>query len=150
MSIRRTPFDEMDRMFDQMRRSMRAPWFAQEGEWDLPAVDDATHRMDNNLTVDRDDEGFVVLADLPGFEKEELDLRFDEGMLSIRGRHEVSDESDTGTSMRSRSVFEQVRIPGDVVEDDISATYRNGVLEVRVPVETDTPEEDDSHRIDID
>ena len=149
MSIRRDSFDEMDRMFDQMRRSMFTPWSGRVADWDLPEMSRLTGRSDSNLTVERDDDGYVVLADLPGFEKEDLDLRFDDGVLSVSGRHAVSEESDSGTSMRSRSVFEQVGIPGDVVEEDITATYRNGVLEVRLPA-MDDDEDDDSRRIDID
>ncbi|MFC5972907.1 Hsp20/alpha crystallin family protein [Halomarina salina] len=138
----------MDRMFDQMRRSMVSPWSGRVADWDLPEMSRLTGRTDSNLSIERDDEGYVVLADLPGFEKEELDLEFDDGVLSVSGRHEVSEESDSGTSMRARSVFEQVHIPGDVDVDAISATYRNGVLEIRLPSMSDRG--DDSHRIDID
>ena len=135
-------------MFDQMRRSMLTPWSGRVADWDLPEMSRLTGRSDSNLTVEQDDEGYVVLADLPGFEKEELDLRFDAGVLTVSGRHEVSEESESGTAMRSRSVFEQVRIPGDVVEEDVSATYRNGVLEIRLPAMDG--ESDDARRIDID
>jgi HSP20 family protein len=87
MVIRRPPFDEMDRLFDQMRRSMRSPMSGHIGEWELPQFDRLTDGTDSNLTVDRDGADYVVLADLPGFEKEELDLRFDDGSLTITGRH---------------------------------------------------------------
>ena len=148
MSIRRTSFDEMDRLFDQMRRSMMTPWSGRVADWDLPEMSRLSGGPDSNLTVERDGENYVVLADLPGFEKEELDLRFDAGVLTVSGQHEVTEESESGTSMRSRSVFEQVRIPGEVVEEDVSATYRNGVLEIRLP--TTDGEADDTRRIDID
>jgi HSP20 family protein len=149
MSTRRTPFDEMDRMFDQMRRSMRSPWSGRFDDGDLPEMDRWMDARESNMSVERDGEDYVVLADLPGFEKEELDLRFEDGLLTVRGRHETSEASETGSSTRSRSVFERVSLPGDVVEDAITATYRNGVLEVRLPAVDPAPE-DDSHRIDID
>jgi HSP20 family protein len=158
MDSRRTPFDvfdEMERAFDQMRRSM---W----GGSGRPAR--ATRRalpeggagyeggaeygygfdLDANLSVETTDEGYVVLADLPGFEKEEIDLRFDDGMLHIGATHEVSD----GEYARSRRVRESVSIDGDVLVDGIEASYRNGVLEVHVPVES-MEDEDDGHHIDI-
>ncbi|MWG36710.1 Hsp20 family protein [Halomarina oriensis] len=139
----------MDRMFDQMRRSMLSPWPGSVAEWDRPAMESWRNHSDSNMTVERREGGYVVLADLPGFEKEELDVRFDDGVLTVRGDHEVSEESEHGRSMRSRSVFEQVHVPGDVVEGDIAATYRNGVLEIDLPTTTEA-EDDDAHRIDID
>jgi len=149
MTTRRTPFDDMDRMFDQMRRSMLDPWSGRIEGWRLPEMERWTGRTDSNMTVERRDGGYVVLADIPGFEKEELDVRFEDGVLTVRGDHEVSEESEYGHSMRSRSVFEQVHVPGDVVEAEIGATYRNGVLEIDLPVASDE-EHDDSHRIDVD
>ncbi|PSP96369.1 hypothetical protein BRC94_13055 [Halobacteriales archaeon QS_5_70_17] len=88
-----------------------------------------------------------MVADLPGVEREELDLRFDDGLLTITGEHETTERSETAASTRSRCVHEQVRLPGDVDADGIEATYRNGVLEVRVP--TDEPV-DEGRSIDID
>jgi HSP20 family protein len=157
MDSRRTPFDvfdEMERAFDQMRRSMwggygpRGSWsWSPEGRRALPegGYDHGYEfDFDSNLSVETTDGGYVVLADLPGFEKEEIDLRFDDGMLHISATHEVGD----GEYARSRRVRESVSIAGDVVVDDIEATYRNGVLEVHVPVEEMT-DEDDAHHIDI-
>jgi HSP20 family protein len=145
---RRTPFemfDEVEQMFDQMRRSMTGM---------RPAIDvDAyTHRRssgsDSNVTLEAIDGGYAVLADLPGFEKEEIDLRFDDGMLTIRATHEVSEEGMGASYSRSRRVSDSIRVPGDVIVENIEAHYRNGVLEVTLPVEVEM--ESDSHRIDID
>ena len=156
MDSRRTPFDvfdEMERAFDQMRRSM---WggYGPRGSWNrgpesrraLPEGGyDYGYELDfdSNLSVETTDGGYVVLADLPGFEKEEIGLRFDDGMLHISATHEVTD----GEFARSRRVRESVSIDGDVRVDDIEATYRNGVLEIHVPTDA---EADDAHHIDID
>jgi HSP20 family protein len=100
------------------------------------------HDVGSNLRVESTDEGHVVIADLPGFETEETDLRYADGTLHIDATHEVDD----GEYARSRRARESVSVAGDVRTDDIEATYRNGVLEVRMPVESDG---DDAHRIDI-
>jgi HSP20 family protein len=146
---RRTPFDmfdEMEQLFDQMRRSM-------VGMRPSLDIDTYTHRLgsgsDSNLTLEAVDGGYAVLADLPGFEKAEIDLRFDDGMLTIRATHEVSEEGMGASYSRSRRVSESIRVPGDVLVEEIEATYRNGVLEVVLPVEGEMADAD-SHRIDID
>jgi HSP20 family protein len=139
MAMQRYPFEEMDRMFEQMRRSM---W---EGWADRPALPDGNVGI--NLSLDTDDEGYVVLADMPGFEKEEIDLRFDDGVLSVEASHERREDDATTARRHARHVHERLHV-GDVIDEEISATYRNGVLEVRLPTREEVS--DDGSRIDID
>jgi HSP20 family protein len=133
MSIR--PFDEMDRMMESMRRSM------------FEGLDDVRRGGSSvNVTLDRDGDEYVVLADLPGFEKSEIDLRLDDGVLVLDATHEVAESGEHGAMSRSRRVHEFVRLPGEVDEDAVEATYRNGVLEVRLPA---LGEDDSTHHIDV-
>lgn len=156
MAIKRYPYSRFDRMFEQMRRAMLAMDPMASDFEGTPALGPRTSdsdswsmsRGDSNLTLEETDDGFVVVADLPGFESEEIDLRFDDGHLSIDAEHTVDESSDGISRSRSRRVREQVLIPGDVVADDISARYHNGVLEVDLPVSHTVDE--DSTRIDID
>ena len=141
-------FDEMEQMFDQMRRSMGGMRPSMESMRPSFSIGEYEYGTDSNLTLESTDEGYVVLADLPGFEKEEIDLRFDDGILSIRASHEVESEGMGAHYSRSRRVSDSIRVPGDVIVEEIEAHYRNGVLEVVLPVEGEM--DDDSHRIDID
>ena len=84
MSFRYDPFERMERMMEQMRRS-----FA--GEEPLLALPESGWgAADINLSLETEDDGYVVLADIPGFDKSELDLRFDDGVLTIQGDHDVA------------------------------------------------------------
>lgn len=133
-------FDEMERMMENMRRSMY------EGVDDVRSM---TGIGSAHMSLEPTDDGYLVMADMPGFEKEEIDLRFDDGQLFVEARHEVTDESPVGSVSRSRQVRESIHVPGEVDVDEIEATYRNGVLQVSLPTE-ETPEDDDAQRIDID
>lgn len=126
-----TVFDEMNRLFDEMRQSMS------EGPFDVG------YGTGVPVRVESDDGDHLVHADLPGFEREEIELRYDDGILTIDARHEGSDDGERWT----RSVNESLRIPGDILVEEITASYHNGVLEVRLPSE-DEPESS-GHRIDI-
>ena len=153
MNSRRNPFDvfdEMERAFEQMRRSMwgdhgHGAW-TREGGRGYPGGPAYGYEYgeDSNLTVEATEDGYVVFADLPGFEKEEIDLRFEDGSLHVNATHDVSD----GEYARSRRVRESVSIAGDVRVEEIEATYRNGVLEIHVPVEG-MDDEEHGHRIDV-
>ncbi|MFO7927953.1 MAG: Hsp20/alpha crystallin family protein [Halobacteriota archaeon] len=127
-----TVFDEMNRLFDEMRDTMFDSRF-----------DVGYGRSEIPVRTETDDDGYVVHADLPGFEKSEIELRFDEGALTIDAHHEGSDGGETW----ARSVHEGLKLPGNVDEEEIEASYHNGVLEVRLPAE-DAAEES-GRRIDI-
>lgn len=143
-----TPFEEMERLLDQTRRFTGARpdarYPARHGDGDIEILTS----NDVNLGMEAVEDGYVVTADMPGFEKEDIDLRFEDGVLTIHGEFEVTEEGESVWHRRSRRVHEQFAVPGIVREEDVEASYRNGVLEVHLP--TEDASGDDSHRIDID
>lgn len=114
----RDTFDEMDRLFDQMRRSFASSGFGWGADDDLA------------LDMTRGDGEYVLVADIPGFERDEIDLRAEDGDLVLDATHEI--EADE--LARERHVFERVSLPAGVDAEGITATYRNGVLEVHLPL----------------
>lgn len=128
---RMSVFDEMNRLFEEMRHGMSDGRFdAGYGSTGVP------------VRTGTDDDGYVVHADLPGFETADIDLRFDDGLLTIDASHEHAE----GGSSWNRSVHETLRLPGDVDVEGIEAGYHNGVLEIRLPAEDAS---DSGHRIEI-
>lgn len=164
-------FDEMNRMFSEMDRmfdQMRSAWWNQTGMetgrpalgTDRPALETSRSAFDGprslegfggETAIDLADEGdeFVFVMDLPGFEREDIDLTFDEGLLSIRASRDAEEDSDGFRSMHSRRIGKQVSVPKEVVAEEITATYRNGVLEVHLPI-VEGEQGETGHRIDID
>jgi len=149
MRDRCDPFEQVDRLLAEMRRDAwsrpsddRNASNRQSGAG-LPDHDSRRHGAGHALTLEETDDEYVVVADLPGFETDEIDLRYEDDRLRIEGTHEVSEGTDT----RNRTVRESVTVPGEVVVDEIIASYHNGVLEVRLPVAS---ESSSAHRIEID
>ena len=124
-------FDEMNRLFEEMRHG------ASDGRFDA-----GYGSMNVPVRTGTDEDGYVVHADLPGFETADIDLRFDAGVLTIDASHEHAE----GGSSWNRSVHETLRLPGDVDVEGIEASYHNGVLEIHLPAE-DVSES--GHRIEI-
>lgn len=151
MAFRNDPFDEMNRFVDYARRSM---WddFGMSDRDTGPALAPRTAQrwsgIDTNIDVEETDDGYVVRVDLPGFETDDLSIRFEDGVLSVRGETDVAEETSHGARRRSRWVDERLSFPTSVVESEITASYHNGVLEVTLPTEDDASA-DDTHRIDI-
>ena len=135
MTTKYNPFEEMTRMFEEMRNAV---WNAEEGLWadrsasgGLPAGRlQAGSLGQTNLDLTEHEGEFVLSADLPGFETEEITLSFDDGVLTIVAEH----DEDGETVSRSRTVREQVTVPATIDEEAIEAAYRNGVLTVRMPI----------------
>lgn len=128
------PFDELDRLFERMQQNVEeaARWWEQEpfeGEFGPGTV-----QID---LEDREDE-LVLTADLPGFDTEDIDVRVTDRTLHLEAeREESAEEERDGEFVRRErrlaSVARSVPLPESVVEDDIEASYRNGVLTVRMP-----------------
>jgi HSP20 family protein len=78
-----------------------------------------------------------VAADLPGVEKEDVSLEIlDPRTLRIAfSRQAETKEESEGYYVRERtygSMDRVVRLPSDVTEEEATATFKNGVLEVRL------------------
>lgn len=121
-------FDEMDSSFDDLRRRLASPWWADSGR-----------------ELIETDEGYAIVLDMPGFEREDIDLTVADGMLSVAATTDASEvvESDDETALvtearRRRRMDERVRLPESVDVDAIEATYRNGVLEIVLPADSET------------
>jgi HSP20 family protein len=81
---------------------------------------------------------FVVRADLPGLKREDVSVEVDDGILTLSGeRRQESSEEHEGFYRSERSYgsfYRAIPIPEGVNEEEISATFGDGVLEVHVPV----------------
>ncbi len=79
----------------------------------------------------------VVVADLPGVERDGISVRLlDPRTLRIAAkREEMHEEEQAGYHMRERrfgAIARTVSLPTDVRDEGASATFKNGVLEVRL------------------
>ena len=84
------------------------------------------------------DDKIVVKADLPGLSKEDLDISVVDGHLTIKGERKHEDEvkeDDFHRIERVYGTFERsFELPATVEREKIEATYKEGVLEVTLPI----------------
>jgi HSP20 family protein len=147
MMRRHNPFDEFEQMFERMSRQFED----MSHQWEMPsAVASRTSGMEIDV-ADYDDE-IVVTADVPGFEKEDIDLTLSDRTLTITAEREMESESEEGEYLRrerrSTSMRRSIRLPETVDEEHTSATYVHGVLTITLPKLT-MDEDDDGRHIDI-
>lgn len=125
------PFNEISHLFERMQsdfEEMARTWSEE------PEVVSSSVRVD---LEDKDDE-FVLTAELPGFEKDDIDVRVTDRTLRLEAEHaEETEEEEEGEYVKRErhraSVARSISLPERVDADEISATFNDGVLTVRLP-----------------
>lgn len=119
--------DRMDRMFDDVLTRLRGEPGPRgvEGGWS-PAVDIAEPESD-----------IVLKADLPGVDPKDVDIQVQDGLLPLRGERKFEADTKEDNYRRLERVYgsftRSFSLPPTVDADQISADYRNGVLQVTLP-----------------
>ena len=90
------------------------------------------------MDISETDMAYLVRAEMPGIRKEDLDVTVDDGYLLIEaGQADQKDESDNVQVIRQErwvgKFSRSVRLSSDIDPKDISAEYRDGVLQVKLP-----------------
>jgi HSP20 family molecular chaperone IbpA len=79
-------------------------------------------------------EGYLVFADLPGVQGDAIDVRYEEGDLSLSARRDLDAEGDPVAAEFRAVDFRRVfKIPEDVDAAAIDAEFEDGVLQLRLP-----------------
>ncbi|UEM06855.1 Hsp20/alpha crystallin family protein (plasmid) [Skermanella rosea] len=81
------------------------------------------------------DREYRVTAELPGLEEKDIDLTFQDGVLTLKGEKKVEHGGEGARySERYHGRFQRsISLGPDVEEDKVSASFRNGVLTVVLP-----------------
>jgi len=119
--------DRVDRMFRDMFRG-----FFGEGWGDMP--DARPMRVEEFV----EDGTVVIRAELPGIDPDEdVDITVADGILHVVAEREERSEEERPEGYRSEfhygSFERHIRLPEGAKADDITASYTDGILEVRVP-----------------
>jgi HSP20 family protein len=89
-----------------------------------------------NVDVSEDKRDIVVKAEIPGVDKEDIDLSLDGRFLTIRGekKHEKEESDEHYHRVESSFGFYKrtIELPADVDESKVDAKYKNGVLKIKL------------------
>jgi HSP20 family protein len=83
------------------------------------------------------DKGYEVTAELPGMDEKDIEVKFADGVLTIKGEKQDEKEEkkkDYYLHERSYGSFHRaLQLPNGIDEDKIEATFKKGVLKVTLP-----------------
>ena len=134
---RRNDFDLFDRMF------LDDPFFSGERESKLMKTD-----------IKEKKDKYIIEMDLPGYEKENISLEINDGYLMISAKtNQNKDEKEEGKYVRKeRFVGECSRsfyVGENIKEEDIKASFKNGILKIEVPKKEERKELPEKKQIPI-
>jgi HSP20 family protein len=118
--------EEMDRLFQQfVKRGDGEEGTWGQGMW-APPVD-----------IYETDEAFILKAELAGFSKDDLQIELHENRLTLRGERKWEPDAKEEQYHRRERAYGRFErsfwLPTSVDAEKIQATFKDGVLELRIP-----------------
>jgi HSP20 family protein len=127
-------FEEMmNRMFEEFsgRPSRRLLPSGERGEI-VPA-----ERRQPFIDVIETDKEVIATAEMPGLEKQDIKINLTEDRLEISAETEHEEKKEEKgyvyRERRSGSYYRAISLPSPVDPDNSKASYKNGVLEIKMP-----------------
>lgn len=105
-----------------------------------------------NTDIKETENEYILEADMPGMPKENIELNYQDNVLSITaqyetGKDETDDEGNYIRRERSSRSYNRQFIIQDIDEENITAKFDNGVLTVNLPKKE--PDKPSSKKIEI-
>jgi HSP20 family protein len=127
-----SPWGDLDGMFeDFLGRRLRPFW--PERWWPAASMKISTPAVD--LYEEKDD--IVVKAELPGMEKDNIEVNLSGNRLTIKGEKKQEEEVKKEGYYRSErsygSFLRTLELPTEVQTDKVKAAFKNGILEIHLP-----------------
>ena len=129
--VRYQPWNTMEQLRREMGRMFENQSSTEEGsniatsDW-TPAVD-----------IKETEKEFLIHADIPGVDPDNIDVHMEDGMLTIKGDRESETKEEREGYKRierhSGSFYRRFSLPDTANADKISAKSKNGVLEITIP-----------------
>lgn len=128
--VRWDPFRELVELRDEIGR-----WF--EGTLERERKEKKSALWAPDVDIKETDKEIIVKADLPGMKLEDIEVSVDKDQLVIKGERKMEKEEKEKDYIRVErsygSFYRSFDIGVPIKEDEVKATYKDGVLEVILP-----------------
>ena len=118
------------------------PWFGDLDRWFADAFhtvgrEPAQSRFVPDVDIVEDEKKIVLRSDLPGVDENDIQVKLDDGTLTVSGERKFDKETKEENLRRVERAYGSFRrsfaLPDTVDAEKISASYRKGVLEITLP-----------------
>ncbi len=123
------PFHEFDDVLNRYHTGMSTKSF-----------DNSTSEWSPLADITETDEAFHVKAELPGVKKEDVNVSLSNGVLTLKGERKTEEETKDEKQHRIErfhgTFVRHFDMPDNIDQENISADYVDGVLELNIPKTT--------------
>ena len=119
--------------------------------------DDFFSKRETNLMktdIREKSDKYIIDIDLPGFDKENINLSLDNGYLNISAKVDKLDEENDEEKFVKRERFygecsRSFFVGDNIKEEDIDAEFKNGILKIEVPKKEIIENKNEKKQIEI-
>ena len=130
------------RDFDLFDDFFRDDFFNEKGKNSLMKTD-----------IREEENSFIVDVDLPGFEKENIKMSIEDGYLTIEASTSKEDKNEKHNFLRKERFYGECSrsfyVGEAVKEEDIKASFKNGILSLEIPKVDEAEKEAEKKYIEI-
>ena len=133
------------RDFDLFDNFLNDPFFKESERLSHPLM---------KTDIKETEDSYIIDVDLPGFDKKDIQIDVENGYLNINAKRDDSkDEEDNGRFIRRERYYGECSrsfyIGDDVHEDEIKATFKNGILGLEIPKVKEIENKEEKKYIEI-
>jgi HSP20 family protein len=130
--VRWDPFADVDSLFNRMLPLSFASWPRLS-----PASSSAKLEWAPSADISETEKEYLIRAELPAVKKEDVQVTFDDGMLTIKGERKQQKEDKNEKYHRTESFYgsfeRRFSLPDNVNSEAIRCETKDGILIVHIP-----------------
>ena len=89
------------------------------------------------MNVNETDSDYLIMMDLPGVEKKDVEVNLSNGVLTVLGELKTSERGDEKNQIWDETIYatfsRSLELSSDIVEEKIKAKFKDGVLNITIP-----------------
>ena len=89
------------------------------------------------MNVNETDSDYLIMMDLPGVEKKDVDVNLSNGVLTVSGERKTSENDDEKNQIWHETTYgtfnRSFELTSEIVEEKIKAKFKDGVLNIIIP-----------------
>ena len=89
------------------------------------------------MNVSETESDYLVIMDLPGVEKKDIEVNLSNGTLTVSGERKISEKSDENNRIWHETTYgkfsRSFELTSEILEDKIKGKFKDGVLNITIP-----------------
>ena len=129
--VKWTPKSNMLNIFDDVEQMMHQAF--------CHSLENGSSRLSYSplMNVSETESDYLIMMDLPGVEKKDVEVNLKNGILTVSGERKTSEKSDENNRIWHEATYgvfsRSFELTSDIVEEKIKAKFNNGVLNITIP-----------------